>query len=84
MALALNEEYKRRFNNSEDHKSAKVIRDLPMPDLPEKGLTEPAQAMPDECKSESPVKAYRKYYRREKRHLAEWTGREAPDFFYSE
>lgn len=83
MALALNEEFKRRFDNSEDHKSAKVIRELPTPDLPEKGFTEPPQAMPDGCKHEDPVKAYREYYRSEKTHLAEWAGRPTPSFMRS-
>ena len=83
LALALNEEYKRRFDNDDDHKSAVVIRNLPTPDLPKRGLTSPAQAMPDSCKHDDPVKAYREYYRTEKRHLAEWSGRKAPEFMES-
>lgn len=42
------------------------------------GLTEFAQAMPDYCKREDPVDAYRNYYLNEKRSFAKWTNREKP------
>jgi hypothetical protein len=81
LALKLNEEYKYRFDSDEDHKSATVIQRLPEPSLPG-GRTQPAKAMPDYCKRGlDPVLAYRKYYREEKDHLAEWTGRPVPKWY---
>lgn len=80
LALALDDEFKYRFENEESHKSAQVIRGLPEPPIEDKGLTEPAQAMPDYCKSDNPVEAYRTYYKKEKGHLAEWRKRGRPKF----
>lgn len=80
LALALNEEYKYRYGNEDDHKSAQVIESLPEPPIEDKGLTKPPQAMPDECKHDNPVEGYRTYYREEKEHLAEWTNRPKPQF----
>lgn len=78
-ALALNEEYKYRYGKTVDHKSAEVIKSLPTPKLPSKGLTEFAKAMPDNLKTiEDPVEAYRQYYMQEKKHIAQWTGRNKP------
>ena len=45
------------------------------------GLTPFAQAMPDYCKSEDIVQAYRKYYIMEKQHLAKWSKREIPEWW---
>lgn len=39
------------------------------------------QAMPDNCKRNDAVEAYRTYYRTEKRHLAKWTNREVPPWY---
>jgi hypothetical protein len=81
-ALALNEEYKYRYDKVVDHKSAIVIKNLPTPNLPSKGMTEFAKAMPDNIKIISdPVEAYRQYYMQEKRHIAKWTKREKPSWW---
>ena len=40
-----------------------------------------AQAMPDDCKREDPVDAYREYYKQEKKAFAKWTNREVPHWF---
>jgi hypothetical protein len=40
-----------------------------------------AQAMPDSCKMNDPVQAYRKYYIQEKKYMAKWTNREVPSWF---
>lgn len=66
LAYYLNEEYKRRFNHTKDHKSWSVILNLPIPNLPMKGLTSSAQAMPAEFKDESAIIAYRNYYKSKK------------------
>lgn len=52
-----------------------------VPDLPEIGLTERPQAMEDKYRSSDPVKAYREYYRNEKRDIAQWTVRDVPHWF---
>ena len=43
-----------------------------------KGRTKFAQAMPEWCKMENSVLAYRNYYIQEKSHLAQWHNREVP------
>jgi len=63
-----------KFMNS-DVNIAKAVRMLP--DI---GLTEFAQAMPEEYKREDTVQAYRLYYNKDKRHLFSWTKREVPEW----
>ena len=41
-------------------------------------LTKFAQAMPEYCKREDPVEAYRYYYINEKKSFAKWTNRDMP------
>lgn len=43
-----------------------------VPKLPHKKMTPFAQAMPDYCKDDDPVVAYRNYYIKEKQPLAKW------------
>jgi len=53
--------------------------------LPSGGLTDPAQAMPDEYRSSDPVAAYRDYYWHDKRHniQCDWSkGRPAPGWWH--
>ena len=45
------------------------------------GLTEFAQAMPEEFKNSCTVAAYRNYYRGSKKHLANWGFRDVPEWF---
>ena len=79
LALALNDEYGYRYGKS--HKSVdQVILKLPDIDLPRKGLTPFAQAMPDEYKNEDAIKAYRKYYYEDKNHIWNWKYRETPEW----
>lgn len=81
LALELNKEYMRRFDNDEWHASARVIESLPEPNITDSGLTEPPRAMPDHCKQESVVQSYREYYRTEKEHIAEWSNRKEPEWY---
>lgn len=82
LALSLNQEYRYRFERDEDHKSAVVVRGLPEPPIENLGLTEFAQAMPDEYKVPGDaVTAYRRFYLAEKSHFATWTKRPVPDWF---
>ena len=68
----LNDEYKLRFNKKVNHKSYDVIQSLPEYSHTCSDLTEFAQAMPDEYKNSDPVKAYRDYYKHDKRDFATW------------
>jgi hypothetical protein len=46
-----------------------------------KNVTEFAQCMPDYCKQEDPVDAYRFYYIKEKVNFATWKNTETPQWF---
>lgn len=69
-AVQIAEEFEIRYGKV--HATSVVLNALPDPDLPILGLTDPAQAMPDEYKSVDPVKAYRDYYINEKSSFAKW------------
>lgn len=80
-AKALCEEYTFRYGKT--HKSESVIKwcednvDRLAP-LPDKGLTEFAQAMPDKYRHALTVKAYRSYYINEKIGICKYTKRPWP------
>ena len=79
LALALNDEYRYRFEKQSDHKSILVLDEITGCSYDSKGLTEFAQAMPDRYKVPgNAVKAYRQFYRAEKMKFAKWTRRRAP------
>lgn len=79
LTLALDEEYRYRFVHSDSHRSAQVVSELTLPPIQSIGLTEHAQAMPEQYKIPSdPISAYRHYYLNEKSHLLKYTRREAP------
>lgn len=60
----LNDEYKFRYNKDVDHKSWTVVKDLPVPDIPNVPMTRWARAMPDECKiGNDVVESYKTYYK---------------------
>jgi hypothetical protein len=81
LTLALNDEYKYRYNKSTDHKSAAIAKTLQEPNIPDIGLTPFAQAMPVQYKNNDAVKAYRDYYMGEKQHIAQWTNRQKPSWY---
>ena len=81
LARQLNIEYRYRYKNIYNHKSYDVIESLPIPNIDDVGLTAFPQAMPDYCKVEDAVDAYRLYYIREKSSIASWTKRNAPDWY---
>jgi hypothetical protein len=79
LTLALNNEYKFRFERDNDHKSIGVLAEIDHYTFESTGLTEFAQAMPDQYKVEgSAVEAYRQFYLGEKMHFARWTKRDIP------
>ena len=63
-----------------DTKMSWTLMNIPK-NLPDRELTEFAQAMPEHCKRKDPVEAYRTYYINEKRSFAKWTNRETPEWF---
>lgn len=80
-AHALNQEH--MYRGGADHKSFReVIAKLPDPDnLPSRGLTPFAQAMPDELKSDDAVESYRMFYMKDKAAIskgATWKVRGKP------
>ena len=79
LVKTLNEEYKYRFEKTNDHKSIDVLLEISEHCYKKRGLTEFAQAMPDKYKVEgNPVLAYRKFYLGEKMGFARWTKRNIP------
>jgi hypothetical protein len=81
LGLELCNEYTYRYGKR--HKSLDVILwcIINRPNIPDKGLTEPAKAMPDEYKVKSVVESYRNYYRGAKNGFANWKMRETPSWF---
>lgn len=71
-------EHRYRQQNRDFHSSWNVIKTLPIPNIPAKGRTSFALAMPDQYKTDSAVKSYRTYYLKEKTHLFSWKRRTVP------
>lgn len=84
LGLELGTEYARRRGRV--HASASVIASLPdQPNIPDRGWTDPPQAMPDDFRRDDVVAAYRAYYAGAKSHFtdkgdATWTDCARPDF----
>jgi hypothetical protein len=82
LARALNDEYKYRYARNRDHASIKVLDEIEAIRFHCNGLTEFAQAMPDQYRVPgNAVKAYRTFYQNEKRKFATWTRRSEPGWF---
>ena len=81
LAIALNAEYRFRFDKDTDHKSISVLDKISDCRYDNPGLTEFAQAMPDKYKIPAdPVSAYRQFYLGEKMGFARWTNRNVPEW----
>ena len=81
LALALNTEYRYRFDKDSDHRSISVLHEISACSYDDLGLTEFAQAMPDVYKVPgNAVKAYRQFYLGEKMKFARWTRRDVPEW----
>lgn len=79
LAIELNTEFVYRYDKDKNHASIKVLSEIETHTFVDKGLTEFAQAMPDEYKfKNNAVRAYRSFYRGEKAKFAKWTKRPAP------
>jgi hypothetical protein len=67
-------EWKKRYNheNIEEHACYSKWNNMTPPDLPDVPFLPPPQCMPDDCKCDDTVQAYRNYYIKHKGHLACW------------
>lgn len=82
LTAELNREYRFRYGKDRDHASIKVLDKIMHLEYEFRGLTEFAQAMPDEYKVPGDaVSAYRAFYRGEKQAFARWTRRPTPDWW---
>jgi hypothetical protein len=81
MTKFLNDEYRKRYNKDVNHKSFDVIKSLPLPNIPDLGLTKFKLAMPEHCKTESVIESYRKYYMIEKKDFVTWKNMDKPKWF---
>jgi len=80
--VALCDEYTYRYGKI--HETDTKLREIlatPPRNLPEGGLTEFAQAMPEYCKDKDSIKAYRNYYMYEKTDLNVWVRRSTPKWY---
>jgi hypothetical protein len=71
--LDLCDEYRVRYGKT--HLTETKLKDLLLEaprNMPDNGMTWPAQAMPEEYRSEDPVDAYRAYYKGSKAEIATW------------
>jgi hypothetical protein len=85
LARALNSEYRFRYDRKQDHASIRVLDEIEQFSFEPHGLTEFAQAMPDQYKVPGDaVAAYRSFYRHEKRRFATWTRRGEPLWWAAE
>lgn len=81
LAYHLNEEYKYRFDHTDNHKSYDLIQSLDDPALPNIGLTNFKIALPKYCiVQNNTIESYRKYYLKEKNHIFKWTKRSVPNW----
>lgn len=78
LAHALCKEFEYRYDKVHAcHEKIHWLMDN-IPLLPDIGMTPFVQAMPEYCRCENAVDAYRKYYQEEKKHLAKWKNRDIP------
>ena len=85
--IELNEEFKKRYNHTQDHMTIRKLGDILK--HPPKNIalgkigTDPTPAMPDECKIPGDVVgSYRKYYIMKKREFATWKApAKMPDWY---
>ena len=80
LARALNSENQFRGSHARDHRSWLLIEQLGEPRIPDEGLTDFAQAMPDHLRADDVVTAYRNYYVASKTEMWSWKRRGAPDW----
>lgn len=84
LTLALNEEYRYRWQRKKDHASIDVLHMISGKKYENRGLTEFAQSMPEQYRlPNDAVTAYRRYYIGEKLRFATWKNRCTPSWIVS-
>jgi hypothetical protein len=79
---ALNDEYQYRYGSNKVHQSFNIVKELPIPPLPDIGLLEHPQVMPSIYQvSNNPVQAYRNFYIFDKSRFATWRVRKPPRWY---
>ena len=63
LSMALCAEYTARYGKVHTTQALLVKLETPPPMLADNGVSEPPQCMPDECKADSAIDAYRTYYK---------------------
>jgi hypothetical protein len=81
LGLELCKEYTYRYGKR--HKSQEIIEWCVINpiDIIDKGITQPAKAMPEEYKVDDVIQSYRNYYIGAKKGFAVWKGREVPYWY---
>lgn len=84
--VRLSEEFTHRFGKKHlsFEKLNTYLKHSPININRTESLTKFSMAMPDECKKENPIEAYRFYYIKHKSHIAKWTNRPVPFWFKNE
>jgi hypothetical protein len=73
------------YRGNKPHASCDEVNRMPEPlNLPDKGWSKPALAMPDELKSDDVIASYRKFYMLDKGPFASWKVRGKPDWWDDE
>ena len=75
---ALLEEYTYRYGKIHGSSRPALWLQKAPRNIPDIGLTEMPQCMPEECKTDNVIEAYHNYYRMYKRGFANWKNRETP------
>jgi hypothetical protein len=76
------DEYTRRYGKvHETDRKLRNILALHPENIPCGEMTEPPQCMPEYCKTDEPISAYKNYYINEKKRFAKWTKRPEPQWF---
>lgn len=80
LGIQLVKEYRFRYNSVKHQRCLDIFEWClqNLPNLPIKGITPFALAMPDDFKVKSDIESYRNYYRYGKTELHKWTKREKP------
>lgn len=75
-------EYTFRYGkiHTTDKKLRSLLSSLPF-NINNDKFTQPTQAMPDDCKNDDSIVAYRTYYMKCKRHIATWKNRPIPKWY---
>ena len=80
--FALCKEYEYRYGREHlTFTKLKYVIGFPPKNIAKGNMTEMPQAMPDHCKMDNPINAYRNYYKIEKKNFAKWTKRQIPNWF---